>query len=101
MKSLPPDSPISSSAEVESAVAKPSGWYQKLKGVLRRFKADLRGPIPGTEGLSRGARFKERCKHLVKRYGWKLVLAIVIYYLIRDSILYIIIPYLLAKKLLG
>ena len=38
-------------------------------------------------------------KGLVKRYGWKLVAAVFMYYLIRDSILYILIPYLIAKGL--
>ncbi len=47
------------------------------------------------------ARLLARAKHLVKRYGWKLVVAIVVYYLIRDTVLYIIIPYLIARKLLG
>ena len=40
-------------------------------------------------------------KGLVKKYGWKLVVAVFIYYLIRDSILYILIPYLIAKGLFG
>ena len=29
--------------------------------------------------------------------GWKIVLGIFLFYLIRDSILYILIPYLVAK----
>ena len=46
--------------------------------------------------------FKEQgFKGLVKKYGWKLVLAVFMYYLIRDSILYILIPYLIAKGLFG
>ena len=46
--------------------------------------------------------FKEQgFKGLVKKYGWKLVLAVLMYYLIRDSILYILIPYLIAKGLFG
>ena len=38
-------------------------------------------------------------KGLVSEYGWKLVLAVIMFYLIRDSILYILIPYLIAKGL--
>ena len=46
--------------------------------------------------------FKEQgFKGLVKKYGWKLVLAVFMCYLIRDSILYILIPYLIAKGLFG
>lgn len=39
----------------------------------------------------------EGARGLVKKYGWKLVAAVFFYYLIRDSILYILIPYLIAK----
>jgi len=42
---------------------------------------------------------KEGFKGLVKRYGWKLIVAVFMYYLIRDSILYILLPYLIAKGL--
>ena len=33
----------------------------------------------------------------VKRLGWKFMLAFILFYLIRDTILYILIPYLIAK----
>ena len=36
-------------------------------------------------------------KLLLKKKGWHVILAIIIYYLIRDSILYILIPYLIYK----
>lgn len=35
----------------------------------------------------------------VKKLGWKFMLAFFLFYLIRDSILYILIPYLIAKGL--
>ncbi len=101
MKSLPPESSTSSDAEFDAATAKTPSLYQKLRGVLRQFRRDLREPLPGSEGLGRWQRLRLRFRHLIKRYGWKLVLAVVIYYLIRDSLLYIIIPYFVAKKLLG
>ena len=37
----------------------------------------------------------------VKRKGWKVVTAIFIFYLIRDSFLYLLLPYLAARGLLG
>tara|TARA_B100000965_G_C19567492_1_gene747496 strand:+ start:835 stop:1020 length:186 start_codon:yes stop_codon:yes gene_type:complete len=40
-------------------------------------------------------------KNMFKKYGWKLGLAIFIYYLIRDVTLYIIIPYLIYKGFLS
>tara|TARA_B100001758_G_C18159614_1_gene478423 strand:+ start:432 stop:620 length:189 start_codon:yes stop_codon:yes gene_type:complete len=36
-------------------------------------------------------------KGLIKEGGWKLVIYFFLYYLIRDTILYIIIPYLVVK----
>jgi len=36
-------------------------------------------------------------KLLFKKKGWYVILFIVFYYLIRDSILYILIPYLIYK----
>ena len=36
-------------------------------------------------------------KKTVKKHGWKLFIIIFMYYLIRDSILYIIIPYFALK----
>ena len=36
-------------------------------------------------------------KMMFKKYGWKVGLAIFMYYLIRDVTLYIILPYLIMK----
>tara|TARA_B100000579_G_scaffold426393_1_gene433547 strand:+ start:1417 stop:1644 length:228 start_codon:yes stop_codon:yes gene_type:complete len=38
-------------------------------------------------------------KKTIKKFGWKLIIIISIFYLIRDSILYIIIPYFAIKGL--
>jgi hypothetical protein len=36
-----------------------------------------------------------------KRYGWKVGLLIFTYYLVRDTILYILLPLLIAKEIIG
>ena len=42
--------------------------------------------------------FKESgFKGLIKEGGWKLLIGFFLYYLIRDTILYILIPYLIVK----
>jgi len=41
---------------------------------------------------------KNGFKKTIKKLGWKVVLFIFLFYLIRDSILYIIIPYFVAKE---
>ena len=40
---------------------------------------------------------KEGFRALIKKKGWKVVVLIICYYLVRDSILYLLIPYLIAK----
>ena len=40
---------------------------------------------------------KAAIKMMFKKYGWKVGVAIFMYYLIRDVTLYIIIPYLVMK----
>jgi hypothetical protein len=79
---------------------RPAGWMGRAFRILRQFRADLREPLPGTSGLGRGARLRARFEHLLRRYGWKILIAIFFYYLIRDTILYLIIPFLVAKQLL-
>ena len=44
---------------------------------------------------------REAIRIMFKKYGWKLGLAIFMYYLIRDVTLYIIIPYLIYRGFLG
>tara|TARA_B100001113_G_scaffold321030_1_gene290613 strand:+ start:196 stop:381 length:186 start_codon:yes stop_codon:yes gene_type:complete len=40
---------------------------------------------------------REAIRIMFKKYGWKLGIAIFMYYLIRDVTLYIVIPYLVYK----
>ena len=39
-------------------------------------------------------------KGLIKEGGWKILFLFFMYYLIRDSILYILIPYLIVKGII-
>lgn len=43
---------------------------------------------------------REGLKALLRERGWKVFAVIIAYYSIRDTILYIIIPYLIAKGIL-
>lgn len=43
---------------------------------------------------------KDGLKGLWRRYGWRIFAVIFFYYLIRDSILYILIPWLVARHFL-
>lgn len=57
-------------------------WCSRLKKVVTEAKAT----------------FKESgFKGVIKRYGWKAFAAFFVYYLVRDIILYILIPYIIAK----
>ena len=48
---------------------------------------------------ARESGIREAIRIMFKKYGWKLGVAIFMYYLIRDVTLYIIIPYLVYKNL--
>jgi hypothetical protein len=37
----------------------------------------------------------------VKKMGWKFILAFILFYLIRDSILYILLPYLIYNGIIS
>ncbi|MCB0282580.1 MAG: hypothetical protein H6627_14180 [Calditrichae bacterium] len=43
---------------------------------------------------------KDGLKSFVKQKGWKIVALIFAYYLVRDTILYIIIPYLIINNII-
>ena len=53
------------------------------------------------ERLSHFGKVKAKLRRAFKKYGWKLGVLIVIGYLIRDTILYILLPYLIAKNLIA
>lgn len=42
---------------------------------------------------------KTKTKYLYKKYGWKALVGIFMYYLVRDVTLYIIIPYIAFSKM--
>ena len=50
---------------------------------------------------ARESGIREAIKIMFKKYGWKLGVAIFMYYLIRDVTLYIIITYLVYKNLMS
>lgn len=60
-------------------------------------------PVNFTEALKECKKtFREGgFKAVIKRYGWKIFALFFAYYLIRDSILYLLIPYLVAKHFIN
>ncbi len=40
-------------------------------------------------------------KAMMKEMGWKVIALVIVFYLIRDTFLYIIIPFLIARGLLA
>ena len=64
------------------------------KGLKRVFKPKI---IIEWTALLREVGFKG----FIKEKGWKIVIAIFLFYLVRDSVLYIILPYFAARGLFG
>lgn len=79
---------------------KARGIFGRLKAAGRDFWAALFGHLPETDGKPFWRRAGIRLKVIYRRYGWKILMAVIIYYLIRDTILYIILPYLVVKQIL-
>jgi hypothetical protein len=62
------------------------------------IEKSITGPTEESPKRRGFLRFPKSWKE-VKQLGWKFILAFILFYLIRDSILYILIPYLIAKGL--
>jgi hypothetical protein len=58
-------------------------------------------PVNNSHGGSHFQRVAAKMRFVFKKYGWKLGILIFVGYLIRDSVLYIIIPYLVAKEIIA
>jgi len=56
--------------------------------------------IPGRIRKQRQALREQGIKGFARQLGWKALLLVIVFYLIRDTILYLIIPYLVAKGVL-
>jgi hypothetical protein len=74
---------------------------RQIKESYKKIKADIKGPIPELDGLPKSKRIKARFRLIYKKYGWKIIAVIFAYYLVRDVILYIILPYLIARGLIS
>ena len=85
----------------DSTTAPKPGIFRRFWNGIKQIKHDLHVPLEGTDKLSRWQRLGARFRFLFKRHGWKLVWGFIVYYLIRDTILYIIIPYFIARKVWG
>lgn len=66
--------------------AKKTGWIAAIKSTLQECRATFKA------GGFRG---------VFRRYGWKIFAAFFLYYLIRDLILYVLIPYLVARHFIN
>ena len=53
--------------------------------------------IKGLIGTMRQVRREAGWNGLLKRYGWKLFAGFIVFYLVRDTILYILLPYVIFK----
>lgn len=83
-----------------SAPVRP-GVFRRLKLLAQHIIRDARQPIPAASAASLFSRLRWRITLLFKKYGWKLLLGVFVYYLIRDTILYIIIPLLIIRHIIG
>lgn len=78
-----------------------SGLEAALPTTEKEVRVSFRDKITPKFVLAARATYRDGgFQAVVKRYGWKLFAAFFLYYLIRDSFLYLLIPYLIAQGLL-
>ncbi len=68
---------------------------------FKNIRHDFRAPVPPEHATSWSSRMRWRFRFLFRKYGWKLVMVVVAYYLIRDVTLYIIIPLLITRRVIA
>ncbi len=64
-------------------------------------RSNLKAPLPDARGWSRRRRLSFRVRRLLRAYGWKLAIAFFLYYLVRDLVLYVVLPLLMADVIVG
>jgi len=69
---------------------------QHLRSQFKAIRRDIKPTVSERE-LPRGARFRSRSKRLAAKYGWRIVAAVFAFYLIRDLVLYVLLPYLAIR----
>jgi hypothetical protein len=74
---------------------------RRLRAYGSRIRNDVRQPVPEQVMGSVFSRWRWRFGFLFRKYGWKLVVAVFLFYLIQDSFLYIILPLLIGKGIVG
>ena len=78
-----------------------AGAVPKIRSDIARVRDDLKAPLPGAEGWPRRRRLSLRLRRLLEAYGWKLVVVFFLYYLVRDLVLYVVLPLLVADIIVG
>lgn len=69
---------------------------QHLRNQFKAIRHDVK-PLESERVLPRAARFRARSKRLAAKYGWRIVAAVFAFYLIRDLVLYVLLPYLAIR----
>jgi hypothetical protein len=75
-------------------------WLATLRTRVAEIRRDLSAPIPGDEHVALRKRIHSRGRLLLTKYGWRVIAIILVYYVVRDVLLYIIVPYLVAERML-
>jgi len=70
--------------------------FQRVRQQFTGIRRDIK-PTASERELPRGARFRVRSKRLAAKYGWRIVAAVFAFYLIRDLVLYVLLPYLAIR----
>lgn len=71
----------------------------RLRRIAKTMWVEMRQPVPGHVSQRKIGKIRWRLEFIVKKYGWKIFALVIVYYLVRDTTLYIIIPFLVARHM--
>ncbi len=71
--------------------------FRRFANRFKEMRRDIAVPLESENRLPRGARFRARSKRLAAKYGWRIVAAVFAFYLVRDLVLYVLLPYLAIR----
>ncbi|MBI3289635.1 MAG: hypothetical protein HYZ74_08980, partial [Elusimicrobia bacterium] len=96
LRAAKPFDPDAKPGRAQELKAKAKADFRQLFASVRAFWRSLVLPLSGA-AIKADVRAVGRLFSDVRRLGWMAIVAIVVYYLVRDTILYILIPYLVYK----
>lgn len=70
---------------------------KRLRDQCAAIRRDFAESPVSERDLPRGARMRAKMRRLTVKYGWRIVVGVFVFYLVRDLVLYVLLPYLAIR----